>query len=73
MVKLHVWKCEESDDSLSDYDIVRAHSNMCLDFLSLTGEGYIPSMYKKYGKVVSLMGKSIAHIKPCELTNVRCA
>lgn len=26
------------------------------DFLSLTGEGYIPSMYKKYGKVVSLMG-----------------
>jgi len=30
---------------------------MGLDFLSLTGEGYIPSMYKKYGKVVSLMGK----------------
>ena len=27
-----------------------------LDFLSLTGEGYIPSMYKKYGKVISLMG-----------------
>ena len=27
-----------------------------LDFLSLTGEGYIPSMYKKYGEVVSLMG-----------------
>lgn len=26
------------------------------DFLSLTGEGYIPSMYKKYGEVVSLMG-----------------
>lgn len=26
------------------------------DFLSLTGEGYIPSMYKKYGQVVSLMG-----------------
>lgn len=26
------------------------------DFLSLTGEGYIPSMYKKYGVVVSLMG-----------------
>ena len=26
------------------------------DFLSLTGDGYIPSMYKKYGKVVSLMG-----------------
>lgn len=26
------------------------------DFLSLHGKGYIPSMYKKYGKVVSLMG-----------------
>ena len=26
------------------------------DWLSLTGKGYIPSMYKKYGKVVSLMG-----------------
>lgn len=26
------------------------------DFLSLTGKGYIPSMYKKYNKVVSLMG-----------------
>ena len=26
------------------------------DYLSLTGDGYIPSMYKKYGKVVSLMG-----------------
>lgn len=26
------------------------------DYLSLTGEGYIPSMYKKYGQVVSLMG-----------------
>lgn len=26
------------------------------DFLSLTGEGYIPSIYKKYGKIISLMG-----------------
>ena len=26
------------------------------DFLSLTGDGYIPSIYKKYGKVISLMG-----------------
>ena len=26
------------------------------DFLSLSGKGYIPSMYKKYGKVISLMG-----------------
>lgn len=26
------------------------------DYLSLTGEGYIPSIYKKYGQVISLMG-----------------
>lgn len=26
------------------------------DWLSLTGEGYVPEMYKKYGKVVSPMG-----------------
>lgn len=33
-------------------------SSKCMypDFLSLTGRGYIPSMYKKYNKVVSLMG-----------------
>ncbi len=26
------------------------------DWLSLTGEGYVPEMYKKYGKIVSPMG-----------------
>lgn len=26
------------------------------DYLSLTGDGYIPSIYKKYGKPISLMG-----------------
>lgn len=31
-------------------------SSMYPDWLSLTGEGYVPSMYKKYGKVVSPMG-----------------
>lgn len=57
------------------FDIAVECSSKCMypDFLSMRGEGYIPSMYKKYGKVVSLMGKSIAHIKPCELTSVRCA
>ena len=30
--------------------------SMYPDFLSLSGKGYIPSMYKKYGKVISLMG-----------------
>ena len=41
-------------------------SSKCMypDFLSLTGKGYIPSMYKKYGQVVSLMGKcKSAHVK----------
>lgn len=27
------------------------------DYISVTGEGYIPSIYKKYGQVISLMGK----------------
>ena len=26
------------------------------DWLSLTGEGYVPSMYKKYGAIISPMG-----------------
>ena len=34
------------------------------DWLSLTGDGYVPSMYKKYGKVISPMGKcKSAHVK----------
>ena len=40
------------------FDTAIECSSKCMypDFLSLTGEGYIPSMYKKYDKVVSLMG-----------------
>lgn len=40
------------------FDTAVECSSKCMypDFLSLTGMGYIPSMYKKYGKVVSLMG-----------------
>ena len=30
--------------------------SMYPDWLSLTGEGYVPEMYKKYGKIVSPMG-----------------
>ena len=41
---------------LFDLAIDCSSKAMYPDFLSLTGEGYIPSMYKKYGKVVSLMG-----------------
>lgn len=40
------------------FDLAIECSSKCMypDFLSLTGEGYIPSVYKKYGEVVSLMG-----------------
>lgn len=41
---------------LFDAAIECSSKSMYPDFLSLSGEGYIPSMYKKYGKVVSLMG-----------------
>lgn len=38
-----------------------------LDYLSLSGLGYVPSMYKQYGEVVSPMGKcKLAHVKPIE-------
>lgn len=38
------------------------------DYLSLSGNGYIASIYKKYGKVISLMGKlTTAHVKLREL------
>lgn len=41
---------------LFDIAVECSSKSMYPDFLSLTGEGYIPSIYKKYGKVVSLMG-----------------
>lgn len=52
---------------LFDEAIECSKQAMYPDFLSLTGEGYIPSMYKKYGQVVSLMGRVTAHVKLCEL------
>ena len=48
------------------FNIAIECSSKCMypDFLSLTGDGYIPSMYKKYGQVISLMGKcKSAHVK----------
>lgn len=37
------------------------------DYISLSGLGYVPSMYKQYGEVVSPMGKcKLAHVKPIE-------
>ena len=41
---------------LFDVAIECSSKSMYPDFLSLSGKGYIPSMYKKYGKVISLMG-----------------
>lgn len=41
---------------LFDIAIDCSSKAMYPDFLSLTGEGYIPEMYKRYGKTVSLMG-----------------
>ena len=41
---------------LFDKAIDCSSKSMYPDFLSLTGKGYIPSIYKKYGKVISLMG-----------------
>ena len=41
-----------------------SRKTMYPDWLSLTGEGYISSMYKKYGKAISPMGKcKSAHVK----------
>lgn len=41
---------------LFDIAIDCSSKAMYPDFLSLTGEGYVPSIYKKYGQVISLMG-----------------
>ena len=41
---------------LFDLALQCSSKTMYPDFLSLTGEGYIPSIYKTYGEVVSLMG-----------------
>lgn len=40
------------------FDLAILCSSKCMypDFLSLTGEGYIPEMYKKYGEIVYPMG-----------------
>jgi ribonucleoside-triphosphate reductase len=55
-----------------NYDVFEAgiecsSKTMYPDWLSLTGDGYIPEMYKKYGRVISPMGKcKLAHVKPIE-------
>ena len=51
---LHGPGCELEDVFEAGIDCSR--KTMYPDWLSLTGEGYIASMYKKYGKVISPMG-----------------
>ena len=41
---------------LFDLALECSSKTMYPDFLSLTGKGYIPSIYKKHGQVISLMG-----------------
>lgn len=41
---------------LFDAAIDCSSKSMYPDFLSLTGEGYVPSMYKQFGEVISPMG-----------------
>jgi hypothetical protein len=44
------------NEDVFDAGIECSLKTMYPDWLSLTGEGYVPSMYKKYSKVVSPMG-----------------
>ncbi|MDD6484800.1 MAG: anaerobic ribonucleoside-triphosphate reductase [Clostridiales bacterium] len=48
-------KGKESED-IFEAGIECSSKTMYPDWLSLTGEGYVPSMYKKYGRIVSPMG-----------------
>lgn len=43
-------------EELFNAGIECSSKTMYPDWLSLTGEGYVPSMYKKYGEVISPMG-----------------
>lgn len=43
-------------EELFNIGIECSSKTMYPDWLSLTGEGYVPSMYKKYNKIVSPMG-----------------
>ena len=51
---LHGPGCELED--VFEAGILCSRQTMYPDWLSLTGEGYIASMYKKYGKIISPMG-----------------
>ena len=44
------------NEDLFEEGLLTSSKTMYPDWLSLTGEGYVPSMYKKYGAVISPMG-----------------
>ena len=46
----------KSCEDVFEAGILCSSKTMYPDWLSLTGEGYVASMYKKYGKIVSPMG-----------------
>lgn len=52
--KLHGPGCPLED--VFEAGVECSQKSMYPDWLSLTGEGYVASMYKKYGKVISPMG-----------------
>lgn len=43
-------------EDIFDLAVKCSSKTMYPDYLSLTGEGYVPSIYKKYGKIISPMG-----------------
>ena len=59
---------------LYDYAIEVMLKRMYPDMLSLNA-GYLGEIFEKYGLAISPMGRqyTTAHVKPRELTNVRCA
>ncbi len=52
--KIHGVGCPNED--VFDAGINCSAKTMYPDWLSLSGDGYVPSMYQKYGKVISPMG-----------------
>ncbi|MBO4909716.1 MAG: anaerobic ribonucleoside-triphosphate reductase [Lachnospiraceae bacterium] len=43
-------------EDIFDLAVKCSSKTMYPDYLSLTGDGYVPSIYKKYGKIISPMG-----------------
>ncbi len=43
-------------EDIFDLAVKCSSKTMYPDYLSLTGEGYVPAIYKKYGKIISPMG-----------------